>query len=135
MKPTESRSHTGHHSQRVQYDSETEKKVATALWKPVGSFCLIAALALVAAMTSEKVGPSLLSFIGQNPFAITLFGIPALCGGLVALSLIGGAYARAAQDASHCGTLGFRPSSMMSPEVLLVFESVLSFLLVSFWFR
>jgi hypothetical protein len=101
MKPAESRSHTGHHSQRVQYDSETEKKVATALWKPVGSFCLLASLALVAAMTSEKVGPSLLSFIGENPFAITLFGIPALCGGLVALSLIGGAYARAAQDASQ----------------------------------
>ena len=67
----------------------------------MGSFCLLAALALVAAMTSEKVGPGLLSFIGQNPFAITLFGIPALSGGLVALSLIGGAYARAAQDASH----------------------------------
>jgi hypothetical protein len=101
MKLTESRSHAGHRSQHVQYDAKREKKVATALWIPVGSFCLLAALALVAAMTSEKVGPSLLSFIGQNPFAITLFGIPTLSGGLVALLLIGGAYARAAQDALH----------------------------------
>jgi hypothetical protein len=100
MNPTASHSQTKH-STRGQCDAETEKKVVTALWKPVGSFCLLAALALLAAMTSEKVGPGLLSFIGQNPFAITLFGIPVLSGGLVALSLIGGAYTRAVQGASH----------------------------------
>jgi hypothetical protein len=76
-------------------DPESEKKVATAIWKPVGGFGLFSSLALLAAMTSEKVGPSVLSFIGQNPFAITLFGIPVLSAVLVALCIAGGAYARA----------------------------------------
>lgn len=74
-------------------DRHSEKKVATAIWKPVGGFGLLSSLALLAAMTSEKVGPSVLSFIGQNPFAITLFGIPVLSAVLVALCVAGRAYA------------------------------------------
>lgn len=76
---------------RTAFDLDSEKKVATAIWKPVGSFGLFSSLALLAAMTSEKVGPSVLSFIGQNPFAITLFGIPVLSAILVALCIVGGA--------------------------------------------
>jgi len=101
MKHTEPRPPTDRHVRKGGYDLDTEKKVATALWKPVGGFCLVAALALWAAMSSEKVGPGVLSFIGQNPFAITLFGIPALSGGLIALSLIGVAHAKAAHGASR----------------------------------
>jgi len=101
MKHTDPRPSTPNHSQRVAYDSDAEKKVATALWKPVGGFCLVAALALWAAMSSEKVGPGVLSFIGQNPFAITLFGIPVLSGSLIALSLIGLAHAKAAHGVPH----------------------------------
>jgi hypothetical protein len=105
MKLIKSRPRTTSHATHTHYDAETEKKVAAALWKPVGSFCLLAALALLAAMTSERVGPGLLSFIGQNPFAITLFGIPVLAGALVALSIIGGAYAKAARGASEWAML------------------------------
>jgi hypothetical protein len=57
-------------------------------------------LALMAAMTSEKVGPGLLSFIGQNPFAITRFsGFQSYPAGLVALSLIGVTYGKATHAA------------------------------------
>ncbi len=84
-------------SNSVAYDLDSEKKVATAIWKPVGGFGLFSSLALLAAMASEKVGPSVLSFIGQNPFAITLFGIPVVSAALVALCVAGGTYVRASE--------------------------------------
>ena len=89
---------------RIAFDPDSEKKVATAIWKPVGGFGLFSSLALLAAMTSEKVGPSVLSFIGQNPFAITLFGIPVLSAVLVALCVVGGAYARSVSRVNRWDT-------------------------------
>lgn len=100
MKTSEFHSRTAQEDRRTAYDPEAEKKVATALWKPVGSFCLLASLALLAAMTSEKVGPGLMSFIGQDAFGITLFGIPVLSGALIALALIGSAYRKVVQARS-----------------------------------
>jgi hypothetical protein len=72
------------------HDANIEREVATALWKPVGSFGLLLTIALLAGMASEKADQGALSFIGQNPYAITLFGIPILASVLIrALRTIG----------------------------------------------
>jgi len=38
-----------------QLDAKTERKVATALWNPVGSFALLLSIALVAGMASDAL--------------------------------------------------------------------------------
>ena len=84
-----------------EHDPKIERKVATALWSPVGSFALVLAIALVAGMASEKVDAGPLSFIGQNAYAITLFGIPLMAGVLTALSIIGRSYSSSSKHEAH----------------------------------
>jgi hypothetical protein len=69
--------------------SAIDQKVATALWKAVGGFGFLASLALIAGISSEKVGPDVLKLIDSNPYAVTLFGIPILSGIVTAVAAIG----------------------------------------------
>lgn len=75
-----------------------DRRVATALWKAVGGFSFLVSLSIIAAISSEKVGPDLLKLIDTNPYAITLLGIPVLSGVLIAVGVIGRVHSLAVQS-------------------------------------
>jgi hypothetical protein len=97
---------------------EIDEQVATSLWKAVGGFGFLVALALASGMASEKTGPDVLKLIDLNSYAITLFGIPILSCVLIAVAVVGRVYALAVKPKP--GWIGRIP-----PIVDLVSESSL----------
>ena len=74
------------------------QQAATTLWKAVGSFGFLTAIAVISGMASEKVAPDTFKLTDLDSHSITLFAIPLLSCVLIAEAIIGIAYIRACKQ-------------------------------------
>jgi hypothetical protein len=74
--------------------TNVEQRAATTLWKAVGSFGFLTAIAVISGMASEKVAPDTFKLTDLDSHSITLFAIPLLSCVLIAEAVIGIAYVR-----------------------------------------
>jgi hypothetical protein len=75
--------------------TNAEQRAATTLWKVVGSFGFLTALAVISGMANEKVAPDTFKLTDLDSYSVTLFAIPLLACAVIAEATIGVAYVRA----------------------------------------
>ena len=73
------------------------QEAARTLWKAVGSFGFLIAIAVISGIASERVAPDTFKLIDLDSHSITLFAIPLLSCVLIAEAVIGTAYIRASK--------------------------------------
>jgi hypothetical protein len=72
-------------------------QAATTLWKAVGGFGFLTAIAALSGMASEKIAPDTFKLTDLDSYSVTLFAIPLLACAVIAESIIGVTYAHACQ--------------------------------------